>query len=47
MKMNYKNKSCWVCKNITNPFMTFGPMPIANGIISKEQFTDLQLADII
>jgi len=32
--------SCRVCNNAIKPFMTFGPMPIANGFLKKEQFTD-------
>jgi methylation protein EvaC len=38
--MNYKKIRCLVCNNITNAFMTFGPMPIANGFLSGDQFND-------
>ena len=31
---------CLICHEIINPFMTFGPMPIANGFISKENFSN-------
>jgi len=38
--MTKKNKitNCWVCKNNINAFMSFGPMPIANGFLTQEQF---------
>ena len=31
---------CLVCQTEIEPFMTFGKMPIANGFLSKEQFSE-------
>jgi methylation protein EvaC len=31
---------CLICNQSISPFMSFGPMPIANGFLSKEQFKD-------
>jgi methylation protein EvaC len=33
-------KHCLVCQNPIDPFIDFGPMPIANGFLTKEQFKD-------
>ena len=37
--MNRMNHKCWVCRKKTSGIMTFGQMPIANGFISKAQFS--------
>ena len=34
------NHSCYICKSESKSFMTFGPMPIANGFLTKEQFSN-------
>lgn len=31
---------CFVCNSSINPFMSFGKMPIANGFLPKENFSD-------
>lgn len=31
---------CFICGGPIEPFMSFGPMPIANGFLTKEQFKD-------
>ena len=33
-------KNCLVCGNPIQPFMSFGRMPIANGFLSKDQFSE-------
>ena len=35
-----KIHKCYISGTEIKPFMTFGPMPIANGFLSKEQFKD-------
>ena len=35
-----KIHNCYVCGEDTNSFMTFGDMPIANGFLSEENFSD-------
>ena len=32
--------TCYICKTEISPFMSFGPMPIANGFLTKKQFKD-------
>lgn len=32
-------KKCLICGKLIQPFMSFGRMPIANGFLSKEEFT--------
>jgi len=32
--------NCLICNSSIEPFMSFGPMPIANGFLSPEQFAD-------
>ena len=34
------NHPCYICKNETVPFMTFGPMPIANGFLTENLFRE-------
>jgi len=38
---------CRNCKNKIEPFMNFGKMPIANGFLSKEQFSDEYYFDLL
>ena len=33
------NHTCYICKSKTKSFMTFGSQPIANGFLTKEQFS--------
>nr|NQU89204.1 class I SAM-dependent methyltransferase [Bacteroidota bacterium] len=35
-----KQTKCLICNQTIAPLMSFGPMPIANGFLSKEQFKD-------
>src|ERR1035437_1813415 len=35
-----KMKTCLICGNPIEPFMSFGKMPIANGFIKKDEFQD-------
>ena len=32
--------TCYICKNGADSFMTFGPMPIANGFLTIDRFKD-------
>jgi methylation protein EvaC len=32
--------NCRVCNDPIKPFMSFGPMPIANGFLKKQEFAD-------
>ena len=38
--MKFTMNNCWVCNNRIESFMSFGPMPIANGFLSEEKFKD-------
>ena len=38
--------SCYVCAESISPFMSFGPMPIANGFLSKDQFSEEYFFDM-
>ena len=31
-------KKCFISGEIIEPFMSFGPMPIANGFLNEDQF---------
>jgi len=33
-------EKCLICNQSISPFMSFGPMPIANGFLPEEQFKD-------
>ena len=35
-----QNHTCYICKNEAQTFMTFGPMPIANGFLTEGLFKD-------
>ena len=35
--MEINESTCRVCKSVIKPFMTFGPMPIANGFLNEDQ----------
>ena len=32
-------KTCLICQNLVEPFISFGRMPIANGFLTPEQFS--------
>ena len=34
------NHACYICENKAESFMTFGPMPIANGFLTEGRFKD-------
>ncbi|MBT6112583.1 MAG: class I SAM-dependent methyltransferase [Candidatus Marinimicrobia bacterium] len=38
MDLTIHSHRCYICNNNTGSFMTFGPMPIANGFLAKDQF---------
>lgn len=33
-------EQCHICESVNQPFMTFGPMPIANGFVRKSEFDE-------
>lgn len=37
---------CRICQHTITPFMTFGPMPIANGFLTSDQFKDEYFFDL-
>lgn len=39
-------KVCLTCENVLTPVLSFGPMPIANGFLTEDQFADEPFFDL-
>lgn len=38
---------CWICQSRVQEFLSFGPMPIANGFVTQEQFSQECFTDLV
>jgi len=39
-------RKCLICDQTIHPFMSFGKMPIANGFLTKDRFSDEYFFDM-